>query len=178
MTVPNPRTWIAGVTAFVATTMNETRDAFNFLMGRGAGCKEYARLVVNANVTTTTGVVIAVPFNAEDWDTRGGHSVTTFPSAYTFQDGGKYRVSGQIAYAGNPTGDRCAQIRANSFNVIAAVQQKAGGSYDTYLSFAFDYQFVAGDYIEVIALQNCGGPLSLISNALGGTFMVVEWVAV
>jgi hypothetical protein len=177
--IPNPRTWIANVTAFSAAIMNaDMRDAINFLMGRGGGCKDYARLTLTGTQPTlTSGTSLAIPFNAEDWDLRGGHSTSSAQSRYVFQESGKYTISGQMAFAANANGDRIAYVSLNGVTIILASEGRACAVATTFQAWSVDYAFNAGDYIELIGLQTSGVALAL-SALNGGTVLCVEWKAV
>ena len=176
MSIPSPRSWVGGVTAFTAVVMNlDLRDSINFLLGVGAGCKDYAKLRISTSPSIAANTIYAIPFDLEDWDSRNGHGSVS-PTVYYPQEAGKYRITGQIGFANNATGMRQVYVRqgVSLLALNTTMVQAVAAGYPTIIPFTVDVAFVVGDWFELIAYHTASAPVALSGP---NTFMVVEWIA-
>lgn len=135
------------------------------------GCSVY--LSASQSIANSTNQ--AITFDSEEYDTNGFHSTVTNTSRITIPAnyGGYYRITGYIGFASNATGVRSAKFYKNGTSIFHFSQpitatgnpQSAGGTATVNL--------VAGDYIELIALQSSGGALDA-TNASGGRLTYIE----
>lgn len=108
---------------------------------------------------------------------RGGTGIT-------MKADGRYQVSFCVAFAGNATGFRWAQVRKNSAGSVSAgtdlfidrrPPQSSGTT--TFVTATADVPaLVSGDVLELFAYQSSGAGLALNTGA-SQTWMSVRWVA-
>lgn len=100
-------------------------------------------------------------FNSERYDTDTMHSTTVNPSRITFTTAGLYAFGIQVRWGSSAAGIRALTVSLNGVTALALVvtdvDTAAFHSQEAY----GQYRFVAGDYIEVSALQNTGGALNI-----------------
>ena len=112
----------------------------------------------------TTGTNTSITFTTHDTDTAGGHSTVTNTSRYTCQSTGLFIVMGLVSYATNATGSRGAQFYVNGSPLSASrvlLNTSTGtGSLPAGVATMRIVSLTAGDYIELLGLQNSGGSLN------------------
>ena len=119
----------------------------------------------NGDQSTTNATEKVLAWDTEFWDTSGFHSTTTNTSRITIPTGlgGRYCLSGFLVFPANATGARFAGIRKNAGGYDFISSGAGNGTYSTYVNFNVIYEAVAGDYFEVVAFQNSGGALNVLS---------------
>jgi len=133
--------------------------------------------------TVTSSAATPVTFTAEDIDADvdgvGGHDNVTNPSRYTARYAGWYQVSGAIGYAANATGRRLTWWAVNGTAVNSS--QTAGpatASLDCQVTARTKQIFLnVGDYVELVAWQESGGPLATLAGGSTGCGMSIRWVS-
>lgn len=108
---------------------------------------------------------VAVSFNTEEWDTNAMWSNSDptriyVPAGY----GGKYLVTGQVAFDNNSTGHRSLKIcvNGNTGTWLAKTNETNLGTTDCqWLQVTKVFGLSAGDYVELIAYQNSGSALNI-----------------
>lgn len=114
--------------------------------------------------TLTTGTNTSITFTTHDTDTAGGHSTVTNTSRYTCQVTGQFIAVGLISYVTNVTGSRGAQFYVNGSPLSATrtlLNTSTGtGSLPAGITTGRLVSLTAGDYIELLGLQNSGGNLA------------------
>jgi hypothetical protein len=115
-------------------------------LGRGA------RVFHSIAQATSSGVPLSVTFDSERYDLDGFHSIVTNPERLTVPSGadGRYLIGGCVAYASSVTADL--SVRLNGTTSLVFQFQNGG----TQLSINTVYDLVAGDYVELRALQATG----------------------
>jgi len=125
----------------------------------------------NTNQTLSNATFTAITLEAESFDTDAFHSTSTNTSRFTVPTGkgGKYLVSGVVAYAFNATGSRIAAVYKNGslVNYSSVLQAATAGSSGTYVPISFVISLVAGDYVEVFGYQASGGDLNVVFGGSG-----------
>lgn len=177
-TLPNPRTWVNGVDKTDATTLNlEIRDALVFLLKTPR-----VRAWRNGSFSLTNNTWTVVPLNAETFNTDNMHSNTTNNSRLTATTAGAYTVYYQCVFTNNTSGQRQVDILkgAAGNHASGVIQNNAnadaiGGLLVTTLSGTFEVEMAAGEYLEMFALQNSGGALTIPGVAFADTFMGMYW---
>ena len=107
-----------------------------------------------SNATSTV-----ITFNSETYDTDAFHSTSSNTSRLTVPAGkaGYYLIFGQLAYPGNATGQRQAEILINASGGYAKnVQLNNGSSYITTPSFSTVLNLAVADYVELGGYQDSG----------------------
>ena len=119
----------------------------------------------NGDQSTNNATEKVLAWDTEFWDTSGFHSTTTNTSRITIPSGlgGRYCLSGFLVFPANATGARFAGIRKNAGGYDFISSGDGNGTYSTYVNFNVIYEATAGDYFEVVAFQNSGGSLNVLS---------------
>lgn len=127
------------------------------------GCRVYNSSAIATNPSA------ALTFDSERFDSDGFHSTSVNPSRITIPAGlgGKYTVSAAIEWAPNSTGYRQIGFRVNGTTYIGIDIWPAvtGGGETRQVITSPPWDFVAGDYVEVIAAQTSGGSLNVTAGA-------------
>jgi hypothetical protein len=141
--------------------------------------------VVSANLRQTAAqpmdnaVFEPVEFNAEDFDTHGGHSTVTNPDRYTVPRAGKYELSGGVTFAVNGTGSRGCVWSKNGTQINGSqVMLAANGAILTTLITArtIMVQLAVSDIIRLEGYQNSGGPLNTVVAGSDQSSMSVRYI--
>lgn len=154
----------------------QVRDLNNFALTPPMfyGYATTAQSIPGSNVMT------ALNLDTEVLDADGGHSTVTNTSRYTPTVPGLYLVFGSVGWPSTTAGDRRLQIALNGGGVIGS-----GAAFDPSNAVTSGMQtsgFVtcngSTDYIEVMAAQASGGPLSTSAGAQPFTAsMRVLWIS-
>ena len=131
------------------------------------------------SVTTRTPLVLA--FNSERFDQAGGasstmHDTVTNNSRLTAIYAGIYQISATAQFTSSAGGSfRYLELRINGTTSIArqaAPPMNTGGNGIVVSSL---YSFAVNDYVEVLANQDSGGALNILSTAnFSPEFMMVR----
>lgn len=125
------------------------------------GSVRATRTVVTALADST---VTPVTFPSEDFDRGGWHDNAVNPSRLTVPAGygGHCTMLGRVAFQASAAGIRSVQIFLNGVTQLAIVTLlSAGAGASTDLLIASDYILADGDYVELLAYQDSGGPLNI-----------------
>ena len=124
------------------------------------------RVFHNANQSIPSGGSgTPLAFNSERFDIGNLHDTVTNNTRLTCQFAGRYLIYFNIYFAVNATGQRQALVRLNGTNVhIANTSALGAASFDVLLIGAVGYNRAAGDYVELLAYQNSGGALSVLTG--------------
>ena len=182
-TIPTIATATAGTVA-TAAYMNSIKAANDFwaLTPRAYAYQS------SSQTLSTSGTEYAVNFDAELFDiVQSGdspmHDTATTNSRVYIRTTGKYRITSQITFSTNSTGFRQARVRMNAAgNPVGgtelglSLQDAVAGNPSSVPVLVPIYQFTAGDYVEVFAVQTSGGSLGLNVSSPGRTYLAVELV--
>jgi hypothetical protein len=131
-----------------------------------------------ADQSMSNATFTAITFNSETFDTDGFHSTTTNTSRLTVPAGkaGYYLVIAQLAYNGNATGQRQAEVTVNGAGGFGKfIQLNAGSSYVPQPKGTTILNLAVGDYVELNGYQDSGGSLSNYSG-VGQTFLSMQFL--
>jgi hypothetical protein len=131
-----------------------------------------------ADQSMSNATFTAITFNSETFDTDGFHSTSVNTSRLTVPSGkaGYYLVSAQLAYNGNPTGQRQAEVTVNASGGFAKfIQLNAGSSYVPQPKGVTILNLAVGDYVELNGYQDSGGALTNYSG-VGQTFLAMQYL--
>lgn len=113
----------------------------------------------------TSPAETAINWTAEEWDEGGFHNNAVNNTRITVPAGlgGKYTLSVQFSYAPSGVGTaRAVRIRKNGITLLKSTNRlPAGTSASTDVLFVGTFDLVAGDYLEVLALQDSGANLDV-----------------
>lgn len=134
-----------------------------------------------AGTSLATATWTRVTFGASDGSDYEGMRGST---GFTLKADGRYQISFCVAFAGNATGYRWAQVRKNSAGSVASgtalfVDRRLPQSSGTtaFVTATADVPaLVSGDVLELFAYQSSGAGLALGVGA-SETWMSVRWVA-
>lgn len=125
-----------------------------------------ARAYHNADQSISTATPTALALNSERYDTDVIHDTSSNNSRLTCKTAGKYCMAGLAGFAAHATGWRAVYIRLNGSTLIAANRALNIGASDAiYLPVSCDYDLAINDYVELVAEQNSGGALNVLSTA-------------
>ncbi len=122
------------------------------------------RIYHNSGIAVTNATTFVLSFNSERYDVDNMHSTVTNTPRITINTPGVYNVGAVVSWPGNATGYRALGLRRNGATFFADLNTPnngAGAGMDSIVSA--DYQFSAGDYIEVVAQQTSGITLTIPS---------------
>lgn len=161
MTFSVPKTWNTTDVGTSADWNTYVRDQFKAVAGADrAACRVYNSAVQ----ALTTAVQAAITFDTERFDTQSIHSTVSNTSRLTVPAswGGIWLIGGCCGFAANATGSRSLFLKVNNTTYIGNIRiaADATASATTDLAIASTYALVAGDYVELIALQSSGGNLN------------------
>jgi hypothetical protein len=128
-----------------------------------------ALLRQTANQPIPNDTITPITFNAELFDSHGGHDNVTNNARYVFPLTGTYLVGGGTSFAGNATGVRSAVLRLNGGALVDNTQvtlpnPSAAATNMLLLRSGIMLPVTAGDYVELVAYQNRGGDLDTVAT--------------
>jgi hypothetical protein len=163
-------------TGYVVTAANWNSDVVDNAawLGRDA---PHARVYNSVAIShTTSGSWQALTFDSERVDVGACHSIVSNTSRLTVPSGGGgwYDIGGSIEWASNATGTRSIGIRLNGATFLAA-PKVAALSTTLPQSVSTKYQLAAGDYVELMAVQDSGGALNVAASGDYSPEFWFEW---
>lgn len=125
-----------------------------------------ALLFHSANQTLTDTVATTLSFDGESYMRDGMHSTTTNNSRITCRTQAIYLLTANAFFAASAAGTyRVIRFILNGVTDIGGEQRPPvnSGLDGTRLACATPYALYADDYVEVVAIQNSGGPLDVLT---------------
>lgn len=165
-----PKTWVPLEGAISSDMNTYVRDNTNFLYSPPS-----ARVYNNAAIEVPNNDTKELPFNQERKDTDNIHSTSSNPTRLTCKTPGNYSVYGNVRFASNATGSRIVAIRKNGTDVYASARIPAVNGGTTNIPIYTEIDLEAGDYVELTAWQNSGGPLNVESEAFFTPEFGMSW---
>lgn len=132
-----------------------------------AGYTQGCRVYNDANIATANGASYTLTFNSELYDTDTMHSTVSATDRITITTTGVYMVWANVTFAYDADGVRALYIYNNGTDIIGRVQvDRVGNSYgSTIMQISAIYSLTAGDFLQLVAEQNSGGNLNVLTNA-------------
>lgn len=134
-------------------------------------------------VSLVSGTTTVIPLQTELWDTTGTmHDSTANTSRLVAPIDGRYLILANLGFVQNATGRRICQVRlnANGSGVagtpISEENHMASPLGSTVIGTKFEYDLVAGDYVEMFGNQTSGAPLNS-ANVVHQTWMSMRWMS-
>lgn len=114
-------------------------------------------------ITLTSGVALAIPFNATRRDDFGLHSSSVNPTRITVAEPGWYILGGSARFAAHAAGVRSLEVVVNGATAVVDVEHQAvsDSGEPTKLACSTVYYLSKGDYVELWATQTSGGNLDI-----------------
>jgi hypothetical protein len=138
----------------------------------------HSTLVSLANSTTTV-----IPLQTELWDTTGTmHSTTVDTSRLVAPIDGRYLILANLGFVQNAVGRRICQVRLNAGGSgvagtnISEENHMASPLGSTVVGTKFEYDLIAGDYVEMFGNQSSGGALDSAA-VINQTWMSMRWMS-
>lgn len=134
-----------------------------------------ARVYLGANQSLTSGAVTAIQFNTENFDTNTLHDNATSNTRLTVPatHGGKWSISGAVAFGSNSTGERLIRVMLNGATILAEARASVSSTATKVPVVSTIFQLAAGDYVELHAYQDTGAGLDALSG-LGQTWFAAH----
>lgn len=159
-----PATAVVGQPADIASWWNDyVRDNME-RVAKPPRCRVYRNVLQTIGNAANT----FVSFNAERYDMTGAdamHSTSVNPSRITIVTAGVYEFGAAIEWASNATGRRQLTLLVNNTTPIAADTRDGTTGAATRITLGgVDWEFAAGDYVEVQVLQSSGGNLDISAS--------------
>lgn len=152
---------------------SSTSTGLKWATQNAVGCAVYS----TATQSLTNNTLTALTFDAETYDTNAFHSTSTNTSRITIPAGygGKYRIGGLVSFHPNATGRRELQLYKNG--AVISYGNTVIGNGSEFIGTYMDWTttLVAGDYVELYALQSSGGSLTVYTTILNCQFSV-DWL--
>lgn len=140
-----------------------------------------ARVYNNAALTIGTGSATALTFNSERYDTGTSseqHSTSSNTGRLTCRVDGLYEIGVSLNWDASGTGGRVVAIRLDGSTTIAEDGKPAlAGGLGTAFSFSTQYRLTAGQYVDVVVLQDSGGNLNVLSEGSKSPEFYWHWVS-
>lgn len=146
----------AGAKRFRAS--EDGRDYFDAFPREG--CRAYN----TANISIANNTVTALTFDTERFDPYSMFALTG--SQIVIVRTGRYNLGGVIEFDDAAGGYRELCVRLNGTTNLVATNKLPNGAgvANDKMNVACDYEFVAGDFIELTVFQNSGGALNVIAT--------------
>ena len=130
-----------------------------------------ARAIAGSSQTIPSSSVVVLNFATEVYDTADLYSSSTNPSRLTAPVAGIYRIAATgIWDSFSSTGSRRVWVEVNGETAHNTVVAPSSAVFTQSLST--DLELAAGDYVEVLALQDSGS-----DNAISTRSFTMSWVA-
>lgn len=173
--VPDTHDFASGV-ATSSEANAYIRDPIRFLLNKPAA---ELRQTVAQSIPDATWT--SITFTTEDLDSdptgTGAHSTSSATSRYVAVYAGWYRVGGGVEFSVSGTGQRGVAWAVNGTLVNASrtfISATAAVGMDAPARTKMVFLNV-GDYVELQAYQNSGGPLNTFATSEAASSMSVAW---
>ena len=115
----------------------------------------------------STGTWVTITYDAESFDTDGFHSTSSNTSRITIPTGkgGKYLINARVNIDANATGARLARFTVNGNELFAGTETAGSSAAACKHTMSTIQNLSAGDYVELLCLQNTGGNLDFVGNS-------------
>lgn len=119
-----------------------------------------------------------VAWDSADFDRLGGWNSGSNTGRYTVYVPGSYEFTGAISYATNATGYRSAAWNVNgaAFNATNAIVPAVTGEPTVVVARPTILRLNAGDYVELVGLQNSGSTISTQTTTAYQPSMQVKYL--
>ncbi len=122
--------------------------------------RESARAFNSGNISVPNTAWTIITLNSEHWDHNDLHSTVSNTGRLTAAVDGLYLIVAQLRWASNGTGIRGLRIELNGTVEIGKVQDDPNGGGATIQDATTIYPLDAGEYVQMLGFQTCGGSLN------------------
>lgn len=144
-----------GASSIVAANITDLREQLH--------ANPYARVSRTSTLSVSSGVSTTVTWQTEDYDTARMVNLAAAADRITITRAGLYHVAGNVIFASSGTGIRNLVLLRNGVSYLEENQVDAvsAGGFQTPLKVTTDVVLGAGDYVQLVAVQNSGGALNI-----------------
>lgn len=173
MVIPGVNTWAAGSVLTAAQLNTFVSNVTTFFLNRPT-CQVRQTLAQSF----TSGSSAACLFDSEDIDNDGMHSTVSNTSRLTGQTAGRFVISGGTSYATNTSGFRDAEwnVNGSAVNGAGALIPPVTGASTRVAARSLSVFLNVGDFVELLGLQNSGGPLNSDVAGTAQPLALARWV--
>lgn len=168
---------LTGFSCKLGTSSVLNTSLLAYLAQVASGSAPAVRVYHTSAQALANGTATALAFNSERFDTGSMHDTAANTTRLTAPSAGKYLIIGHVRFAtSGDTTNRSLWVRLNGTTAIGEVEAPAGGGTQPLkMNVTTLYQLNAGDYVELVALQNTGGALNIdvIANS-SPEFMMIR----
>lgn len=134
-----------------------------------------ARVYHSVAQSIADGVLTALAFDTERYDTDTIHDTVTNNTRLTCKTAGKYRITANVGFAANGTGARELTIRLNGTTRICSELRMGFATYENVMHVSTEWNLAVNDYVEAYVYQNSGAALNVnASSAYSPEFMMTR----
>lgn len=146
----------------ISLELADIRKRLKTLESLEVGNRGGARVYNSADIALANTTAVVLTFNSERYDDAAFHSTSSNTSRFTIPVSGRYAAGASVVFASNATGFREAWLLVNGTTRIADMLIPAVSGISTRITLAgVEWEFTAGDYLEVFCYQNSGGSLNI-----------------
>jgi hypothetical protein len=169
-----PARLAVGANGTVLTADSTEATGLKWAAASGGSTYVGASTYNTVNQTLSNSTTTAVTWDSEYFDTDALHSTSSNTSRFTVPTGkgGKYLISGTIAFDVSNVGNRATYIYKNGSLFQINNSGPGVSTNGVFLNFSQVLNLVAGDYIEIFAWQSSGGNLTIQGTTTFNTCQV------
>lgn len=133
------------------------------------------RRSTNQSISNSTNT--AISFDTTRWHkpTASMWEGVTNPTRVTIRKPGLYTMTGHINWDANGTGARFVWLQINGTTRIGQMNVPADGVFGSAITVTGEYEFAAGDYVELFVFQTSGGALNSLATGNYGNELAVSF---
>ena len=165
-----PTTQLHGDSAAKGTAIEAARiDHKHAMPAAGTGSDISARVYNDATQSIANATLTTLVFDQTRYDTDDLHEPGSNPGRLTVPtgEGGKYIVTGNVAWASNATGNRVVRIYKEGSDILVENINLGGTAGVLYMTVTTQIDLAATDYVELQVEQNSGGALNVNASSSG-----------
>jgi hypothetical protein len=160
--------WVRVLDVPIASGATEIAVSSVVVSGTRGG-PAFAKIAKASNQSVPTASTTAITFSQVLEQSQPGMADVA-NNRIVIPDGGVYSLEVRLTWDGNSTGRRDITLRVNgSALLVDRLSATAGGGLSDFRVFSTRARLAAGDVIELVALQNTGGSLSVLSGGISET---------
>lgn len=144
------------------------------------GYRAFTHVRNSVAVSIPHNVLTAIPFDTQIANLDALHSVGVNPSRITIKRPGRYHLSGFAGFAYQTAGVRFLSIVKNGGAFMAGASTigayTSAAALPAFLTHATEARLNAGEYVELFAYQDTGGPIDIIAEVGRSPELIVSYI--
>lgn len=133
-----------------------------------------ARVRRSSTQSIPNNTATAISFTTEVHDTGDDNWSVGSPTRLTAQKTGSYITTGNLRWANNTSGRRQLQIRLNGSAIIGRIELGPNSVGNADMHITAIYELSSSDYVELLAFQNSGAALNVLSATMNPWFAIAR----